>query len=119
LASCQAPYIILWDAAFQQWILSVKQENRLANIPVGHWRAEFYTYAYICGSTAAGEALPPHFQLKTDATEASQMKISVQFIASVHNVMGKFGHKEKKLHPCTFGLNEKAGMNKVESDKCF
>ena len=29
------------------WILSVKQENGLVNVPVGHWRAEFYTYAYI------------------------------------------------------------------------
>jgi len=28
------------------WILSVKQENGLVNIPVGHWRAEFYTYTY-------------------------------------------------------------------------
>ena len=30
----------------QQWTLSVKQENGLVNIPVGHWRAEFYTYTY-------------------------------------------------------------------------
>jgi len=45
LASCQAPCNILWDAAFQQWMLSVKQENGLVHVPVGHWRAEFYAYA--------------------------------------------------------------------------
>jgi len=42
--ACQA-----WQAAkflHPTRMLSVKQENGLVNIPVGHWRAEFYTYAY-------------------------------------------------------------------------
>jgi len=28
-------------------MLFVKQENGLVNVPVGHWRAEFCTYAYV------------------------------------------------------------------------
>ena len=31
-----------------------------------------YSPTIICGSTAAGEALPPHFQLKTDLCTASR-----------------------------------------------
>jgi len=78
-----------------------------------------YSPTIICGSTAAGEALPPHFQLKTDAKADGRIKISAAFIASAHNISGMFGHSEVKMHPCTFGLNEKAGMNKVELDKHF
>jgi len=78
-----------------------------------------YSPTIICGSTAAGEALPPHFQLKTDATEDHRVKISIDFIAQCHNINGKFGHNEKKMHPCTFGLNEKAGMNAIELEKYF
>jgi len=51
-----------------------------------------------CGLTAAGEALPPHFWLKTDATKENCVKISVDFVAQCHNVTGKFGHKEVKMH---------------------
>ncbi len=33
------------------------------------------------------------------------------------NVIGQFGHDEVKTFPCTFGLNEKGGMDKEEFKK--
>lgn len=70
-----------------------------------------YSPTIICGSTAAGEALPPHFQLKTDASKDERVKICVDFIAQCHNVVGKFGRPEAKMHPCAFGLNERESRN--------
>jgi len=77
-----------------------------------------YTPTIICGSNAEGEAIPPHFQLKS-AAKGKRERFSVEFIARCKDVCGVFGNKERKVLPCTFGLNEKAGMNSVELDKYF
>ena len=71
----------------------------------------------ICGSNAAGEALPPHFQLKTLAKHDSNQKISVDWFLHAANVVGKFGFDEPRVLPMTFGLNSKGGMNSLELDK--
>jgi len=71
----------------------------------------------IMGLNADGEALPPHFQLKTAAKKDDREKINADFIMNCHNVYGTFGHGERKLHHCTYGLNERAGMNTVELEK--
>jgi len=78
-----------------------------------------YTLTIICGSNADGEALPPHFQLKSTAMASKRERFSVEFIARCKDVWGVFGHKKRTLLSCTFGLNEKASMNSVELDKYF
>ena len=78
-----------------------------------------YCPTIICGSNAKGEALPPHFQLKTTATDVSREKISIEFIAGCHDVYGRFGHDKEKKLPVTFGLNQRAGMNAEELEKYF
>lgn len=78
-----------------------------------------YTPRIICGSNADGEAIPPHFQLKSTAQSTANTRFSIEFIARCKDVWGTFGHTRPTLLPCTFGLNEKAGMNGVELDKYF
>jgi len=71
----------------------------------------------ICGSNAAGEALPPHFQLKSLAQQDSTQRISIDWFVHAHNVLGTFGHESERVLPTTFGLNTKGGMNTIELDK--
>ena len=78
-----------------------------------------YSPTIICGSNAAGEAIPPHFQLKTAAKTSERERLNIDFIAGCHDIYGKFGFEEKRKLPVTFGLNEKAGMNSVELEKYF
>jgi hypothetical protein len=60
--------------------------------------------------------LPPHFQIKSTAKEANQ-QLSIDFFSHCKNVYGRFGFPERKKLDCTFGMNEKGGMNAVELDK--
>jgi len=76
-----------------------------------------YSSTIICGSNAAGEALPPHFQLKSLAQQDCTQRISVDWFLHAATVVGKFGFDEPKELPTTFGLNEKGGMNTIELDK--
>jgi len=69
-----------------------------------------YSPTIICGSNALGEAIPPHFQLKTLAKSMAREHFSVEFIARCKDVWGVFGRDKRTLLPCTFGLNDKAGM---------
>ena len=78
-----------------------------------------YTPTIICGSNADGEALPPHFQLKSTAQSTTRTRFSIEFVARCKDVWGTFAHNKRTLFPCTFGLNEKAGMNSVELEKYF
>ena len=78
-----------------------------------------YSSTVICGSNAAGEPLPPHFQLKTTAQNELNQRIGVDWIANAKNVVAQFGFPVRCVLPCTFGMNEKAGMNAVELDKYF
>jgi hypothetical protein len=76
-----------------------------------------YSATVICGSTAAGDPFPPHFQLKTLAKTDSGQRLSVDWFTHTKNVLGTFGHGRRTSFPCTFGMNEKAGMNAVELEK--
>jgi len=76
-----------------------------------------YSSTVICGSSAAGEAVPPHFQLKTLAQSDATKKISVDWFVHAANVYGKFGFEEVRESPITYGMNERGGMNLVELDK--
>ena len=76
-----------------------------------------YSSTIICGSNAAGEPLPPHFQLKTMAQTNEKQRMSVEWFASTKNIIAQFGHQSERELSCTFGMNEKAGMNATELDK--
>ena len=78
-----------------------------------------YSPTIICGSNAKGEALPPHFQLKTTAQSAEGQRINLDFVANCKSITGKFGFEEMRTFDCTFGMNEKAGMNSEELQKYF
>ena len=52
-----------------------------------------YSATLICGSTAAGEALPPPFQLKSLAS-VDRMQLDISHFENVSYVLGKFGHPE-------------------------
>ena len=60
-----------------------------------------------------------HFQLKTLAQTDTGQKLSVHLFKYARNTYGKFGFKERRAFPCTWGMNEKAGMDAVELDKYF
>jgi len=78
-----------------------------------------YTPTIICGSNTEGEAIPPHFQLKSVAQSQSRECFAVEFIAHCKDVWGRFGRDKRVLLPCVFGMNKKAGMNSVELEKHF
>ena len=76
-----------------------------------------YSSTIICGSNAAGEPFPPHFQLKTMAQSDEGQRLSVDWFSNTKNVVAQFGFPMRVSLPCTFGMNEKAGMNAVELHK--
>jgi|EP01082_Thalassiosira_pseudonana_P008128 hypothetical protein len=68
----------------------------------------------ITGSTAAGEAIPPHFQFATAAKSDEMERIRADVDRFAVNVKGKFGCAEEREWPCTIGMNEKGGMDEKE-----
>ena len=71
----------------------------------------------IAGSTAAGEALPPHIQFATKAKSPEAMRLDFDVVEHVPQVLGRFGCEEERAWPVTFGQNEKGGMDDVEFEK--
>jgi len=78
-----------------------------------------YSPTIICGSNAAGEALPVHFQLKTSAKTQERERFNIEFMVHSQDINVRFGHDKVKSFPCSFGLNDKAGMNAEELEKYF
>jgi len=78
-----------------------------------------YSPTIICGSNAAGEALPPHFQLKSMAQTEDRERFNLEFLEHIKDLHGVFGHGKKTVIGCTFGMNERAGMNAEELNKYF
>jgi hypothetical protein len=76
-----------------------------------------YSATVICGSTASGDPFPAHFQLKTLAQTVEGQRMSVDWFRNTKKVIGKFGFPSRRPLPCTFGMNERAGMNAVELNK--
>ena len=72
------------------------------------------TATLVCGSNAAGEALPPHFQFQTKTTTDEGERILNEVFGHVCQVKGKFGHDNEKSFDVTFGLNTKGGMEDCE-----
>ena len=75
------------------------------------------TTTLICGSTAGGEALPPHFQFSTKAKSEETMRLRRDTVVHMRQVRGKFGNKTTNLFPVTIGMNEKGGMDDEEFHK--
>ncbi len=71
----------------------------------------------ITGSTAAGKALPPHFQFQTAAQTAETERIRFECAGFMMPVRGTFGGDEERSWPITYGLNEKGGMDQDEFEK--
>ncbi len=71
----------------------------------------------ITGSTAAGEALPPHIQYMTKAKSNEMMQLDLDVLEHAQQVLGTFGGDEEHAWPVLFGQNEKVGMDKVEFSK--
>jgi hypothetical protein len=61
--------------------------------------------------------LPEHFHLKTLARTNEGQGLSIDWFCATKHVLGTFGIPTRRPLPCTFGMNESAGMNAVELDK--
>ena len=68
----------------------------------------------INGSTALGEALPPHFQFVCNAQSDDAMQIRDESVLYVPRIIGKFGCDDKKSMPVSIGANDKGGMDNQE-----
>jgi len=95
LTSCQAPHIILSDAAFQLWVLSVKQENGLINVPVGHWRAEFCAHACV-GENAVPRTGHAQSILKWDSLVRDSFTEAALFSAWDQSATSPVLHKQRR-----------------------
>ena len=94
--------------------------------PVAYWfdprlpqiGLETVKSAYLCtmitGSTAFGEALPPHFQFATSAKTDEGKRLQVDCICWMKNVVGEFGLGKTTSLPATIGMNEKGSMDMEE-----
>ncbi len=77
------------------------------------------TLTMITGSTAAGKAIPPHFQFSTTATSEERMRLRSDLLQFMPNVKGQFGCNDVKEWPVTFGMNSKGGMDDDKYKKYF
>ncbi len=75
------------------------------------------TATLICGSNAASEALPPHFQFQTKAVTEEGQRLRNEMFAYCPRVLGKFGTVEERSWDCTFGLNTKGRMDDKEFEE--
>ena len=76
------------------------------------------TTTMICGSNAAGEAYPPHFQFQTSAKTDEQKKLRNEMLTYLPTIVGKFGCGEvREDWPITIGMNAKGGMDDEEFSK--
>ena len=73
----------------------------------------------ITKSNALGEAIPPQFQFQTAAKSEENMKMKNDIISCMPQVVGKFSCDKEKSWPCTFGMNEKGGMDDIEFENYF
>ena len=78
-----------------------------------------YSPTIIAVSSSAGDPLPLHFQLKNHAQSDTGQKLSIDLFLHTKDVVGKLGWSDRRPFPCTWGMNEKAGMDSVELDKYF
>ena len=73
-----------------------------------------YSQTIIAGSRSADDPLPLYAQIKTYAQSDTDQKSSIDFFSHAKDVVGNFGWTDRRQFPCTWGMNEKSGMNAVE-----
>ena len=71
----------------------------------------------ICGSNAAGEALPPHIQFATKAQSKETMRLDIDSFDHIPDVRGRWGLLQEENKNVTFGMNEKGGMDEKEFEE--
>ncbi len=64
----------------------------------------------IYGSNAAGECIPPHWQLSMCATAKEREKLRFEFLSHILYTHGRFDYEEERSWPAMIGINEKGGM---------
>ena len=64
----------------------------------------------MCGSNAAGEAMPLHVMFSSKAEEEN-MAVKLSWIDGLPSVSGMFGHDEVKTFPASVTVNEKGGTD--------
>ena len=77
------------------------------------------TTTMICGSNAAGEPMPPHFQFQTASQTVEAEAIRIETIRYMLDVRAQFGHAEEQSFPVSIGLNNKGGMDDDEFFEYF
>jgi hypothetical protein len=75
------------------------------------------TATLVCGSNAAGEALPPHFQFQTKATTDEGKRLRNEVFKYCPQVIGRFGMDSKRGWDVTYGSNTKGGMDDLKFKK--
>ena len=71
------------------------------------------TITMITGSSAAGEAIAPHFQFPTKA-KPENAKLNIDILTKMKTVEGVFGKPKLTSFHTTFRMNDKGGMNEIE-----
>jgi hypothetical protein len=89
------PEILLHDPRFPISRKSMNKDSLMATL--------------ICGSNAAGEALPPHFQFQTKAATDERERLQTEVFALSPQVIGQFGTANERQWDCTFAMNTKGG----------
>jgi hypothetical protein len=74
------------------------------------------TSTMITGISAAGKAIPPHFQFRMTAQHEDNMQCQMEAAAFFPNIHGKFGMDKPRYLGLSVGLNEKGGMVNEEFD---
>jgi hypothetical protein len=65
----------------------------------------------MCGSNAAGEAMPLHIMFSSDTKEAQNYAVNAAWIVALPHVTGKFGHDQEKSFPASMTTKEKGGTD--------
>ena len=75
------------------------------------------TTTLITGSSASGEAIPPHFQYSMSAKCPDTQRLMMESAIYASDVKCKFGLPEETYCPVSYGMNEKGGMDQEEFKK--
>lgn len=65
----------------------------------------------MCGSNAAGEAMPLHIMFSSDASNEENYAVNAAWILALPRVTGIFGHDKEKSFPASVTTNEKGGTD--------
>ncbi|CAJ1927926.1 unnamed protein product [Cylindrotheca closterium] len=76
-----------------------------------------YSLTFIGGSTASGQALPPHLQFPTSAKIEEREKMRMDIGNHLKFTNGTWGLGKLTSMPVTLGVNEKGGMDEEEFEK--